>query len=152
MYLADIDCMLEMRRALLDFYRCIPVNALALEVNVKHVEVLHIVEYDEVCLIARSYSSHMLEAVALGGINGGHLDCLERVETQLHGSSYVIYDMAFPQYVLNVLVIGAEAEVLCVYAGPYNTADDIVHIVSCRSFADMNMNASSGFLKCILER
>ena len=150
--LADIHRMFQMRRALFDLHRSIPVDAFALEINIKNIEVLHVVKYDEVSLIARSDSSHVLKAIALCGVDGGHLDSLERVETQLNGSSYVIYDMAFPEDVLNMLIVSAEAEMFSVYACPHDAFDDVVHIVSCRAFADMNVYASSGFLKRILER
>ena len=99
-------------------------------VYVKHVEVLHIVEDDKVRLISRSDRSYCFEAIALSGIDGRHFDCLKRIEAKLNSSSDVIDNMAFPEDIFDMLVIGAEAEVFGIDASPYDTADNVVNIVS----------------------
>ena len=59
--------------------------------------------------------------------------------------------MTFPQDILDVLVVSTEAEVFSVYACPYYAAYNVIHIVCSRTFTNMNMYTSSGFLESVLE-
>ena len=149
--LVDMHRVLQMRRALPYLYSRIAVDAFALEVYVEHVEVLHVVEYDKVSLIARSDGSHVLEAVAFRGVDRCHLDGLERIEPELYSSPDIVDDVAFPQYVLDVLVVRAEAEVLCVYSRSDDAAYDIVYVVGRGALSYVNVYAPSRLLESILE-
>ena len=59
--------------------------------------------------------------------------------------------MAFSQYVLDVLVVRAEAEVLGIYARPDDAAYDIVDVMGGRTLAHVHVYAPPGLLERVFE-
>ena len=83
-YLGYIDSVLERCRTFSDLDLSISVNAFTLEVYVEDIEVLHVVEYDKVRLIARRDRAEVLEAIALRAVDRSHFDCLERIQPKFN--------------------------------------------------------------------
>ena len=119
-------------------------------IYVYNIQIYHIIQNHKIRLSSRSDHPKMAQSITSSRLNRCHLKSFLHRQSKLYCTFYIVINVSFSAYFLNMLIICAETETGSICMMLHNSRHNCIQI-SCRTaFTNQHMHPVSCFRHCIL--